>query len=195
MRRYEALVEMCRRLDVLTPEDPYPGRQDWCAARVEATERRLAEVTGPGQPPLVLVHHWPLVRHPTEVMTHQEFVQWCGTVRTADWHTRFDVRAVVYGHLHIPRSTVYDGVRAVRTFTHRLDITLPPQEEAVLARAVPKRRAEFPRTHTTPSPPCPQPAPPDLACLRRRWAAEGDHVVTAVVAETDYRGAGPRRAR
>ncbi|WP_394428844.1 metallophosphoesterase family protein [Streptomyces sp. SGAir0957] len=166
VRRYEALVELCRRLDVLTPEDPYPvwhgaggpvriaplfllydytflapgtttreeslekayeagivctdefflhpdpypSRQDWCAARIEESERRLTEVSGPGQPPLLLVNHWPLVRRPTEVMTYQEFAQWCGTVRTADWHTRFDVRSVVYGHLHIPRSTVYDGV-------------------------------------------------------------------------------------
>ncbi|MFI1827676.1 metallophosphoesterase family protein [Streptomyces sp. NPDC020412] len=164
VERYEALVAMCRRLGVLTPEDPYPvwtgpggpvriaplfllydytflapgtttreeslakahqagivctdeyylhpdpypSRQDWCAARVAYSEQRLTEVAG--DLPLVLVNHWPLVRNPTEIMTHQEFVQWCGTVRTADWHTRFDVCASVYGHLHIPRSTVYDGV-------------------------------------------------------------------------------------
>ncbi|MGW2748808.1 4'-phosphopantetheinyl transferase family protein [Streptomyces sp. NPDC001450] len=34
-------------------------------------------------------------------------------------------------------------VRAVQTFTHRLDIPLSPQEEAVIAGAGPKRRAEF----------------------------------------------------
>ncbi|MDG9701565.1 metallophosphoesterase [Streptomyces sp. DH37] len=162
--RYHRLVALCRRLGVLTPEDPYPvwtgaggpvriaplfllydytflapgtttvresllkaheagivctdeyllhpdphpSREAWCAARVEETERRLTEVAG--DLPLVLVNHWPLVRRPTEVLTHQEFAQWCGTVRTADWHTRFGVKAVVYGHLHIPRSTVYDGV-------------------------------------------------------------------------------------
>ncbi|MDB1088670.1 metallophosphoesterase [Streptomyces sp. ACA25] len=164
VERYEALVALCRRLGVLTPEDPYPvwtgaggpvriaplfvlydytflapgtttreeslaaaheagivctdeyflhpdpyaSRQEWCAARVEESERRLTEVAG--DLPLVLVNHWPLVRTPTEVMTHQEFVQWCGTVRTADWHIRFGAAAAVYGHLHIPRSTVYDGV-------------------------------------------------------------------------------------
>jgi 3',5'-cyclic AMP phosphodiesterase CpdA len=163
--RYEALVAMCRRLGVLTPEDPYPvwrgaggpvriaplfllydysflapgtstpeeslalahetgvvctdeyflhpdpypTRAAWCAARVEESERRLTEVAG--DLPLVLVNHWPLVREPTRIMTYQAFAQWCGTVRTADWHTRFDVEAVVYGHLHIPRRTVYDGVR------------------------------------------------------------------------------------
>ncbi|MBO0841163.1 MAG: metallophosphoesterase, partial [Sciscionella sp.] len=40
-----------------------------------------------------------------------EFAQWCGTESTADWHTRFNAVAVVYGHLHIPRSTTYAGVR------------------------------------------------------------------------------------
>ncbi|MER5465009.1 metallophosphoesterase [Streptomyces sp. NPDC002668] len=164
VQRYEQLVAMCRRLGVLTPEDPYPvwtgsggpvriaplfllydytfltpgtttreeslakafdagvvctdeyflhpdpypSRQAWCAARVEETERRLREVAG--DLPLVLVNHWPLVRTPTEVMIHQEFVQWCGTVSTADWHTRFGAKVVVYGHLHIPRHTVYDNV-------------------------------------------------------------------------------------
>ncbi|MFD7921335.1 metallophosphoesterase family protein [Streptomyces sp. NPDC059740] len=164
VERYQKLVALCRKLDVRTPEDPwpvwtgpggpvriaplfllydysfltpgtttveeslaraheagivctdeyflhpdpYPSRQAWCAARIAESERRLTEVAG--DLPLVLVNHWPLVRRPTEVMTHQEFVQWCGTVRTADWHVRFGAAAVVYGHLHIPRSTVYDGV-------------------------------------------------------------------------------------
>ncbi|MFC0505644.1 metallophosphoesterase family protein [Micromonospora costi] len=163
--RYRALVEMCRDLGVLTPEDdypmwsgpggpvtvaplfllydysfhapgtstmeeslrrayeagvvctdemllhpdPYPGRDAWCAARVAETERRLAAVD-PGLP-TVLVNHFPLVREPTRVLRHPEFAQWCGTTRTADWHLRFRAAAVVYGHLHIPRTTWYDGVR------------------------------------------------------------------------------------
>lgn len=89
--------------------DPYPTREDWCAARVEYTERRLDEVAG--DLPLVLVNHWPLLREPTRVMTHQEFPQWCGTERTADWHLRFGAVVCVYGHLHIPRTTHHDGVR------------------------------------------------------------------------------------
>ena len=60
--------------------------------------------------PLVLVNHWPLVREPTRVLRFPEFAQWCGTDLVADWHLRFHVAAVVYGHLHIPRTTVYDGV-------------------------------------------------------------------------------------
>ncbi|HLL38011.1 MAG TPA: metallophosphoesterase, partial [Streptomyces sp.] len=163
--RYEHLVEMCRGLGVVTPEDPYPvwegpggpvavaplfllydysflpagcatkeeglayahktgvvcndeyllhpdpypTRDDWCRARVTETEARLAAL--PGDLPVVLVNHWPLDRHPTEVLWYPEFAMWCGTRLTADWHRRFPVAAMVYGHLHIPRTTVHEGVR------------------------------------------------------------------------------------
>ena len=163
--RYRHLVEVCRRVGVLTPEDPYPlwegpggpllvvplfllydysfgsnvaptreqalarayaagvvcsdefvlhpdpnpSRQEWCWARVRESEARLAAC----DPALatVLVNHFPLIRDPTAVLRHPEFAQWCGTVLTADWHVRFRARAVVYGHLHIPRVTWHDGVR------------------------------------------------------------------------------------
>jgi hypothetical protein len=59
----------------------------------------------------VLVNHFPLIRALTRRLYHPEFAQWCGTVRTADWHVRFGAKAVVYGHLHIPRVTLHDGVR------------------------------------------------------------------------------------
>ena len=164
-QRYELLVRMCRRLGVLTPEDPYPvwsgpggpvtvaplfvgydytflapgtadaaeslrvaqesgivctdeyllhpdpysSRADWCAARVAYTEGRLADCDP--DLPTVLVNHYPLVREPTDVLLYPQFAQWCGTVRTADWHRRFRAAVVVYGHLHVPRTTWYDGVR------------------------------------------------------------------------------------
>lgn len=95
--------------EMLLHPDPYPDRESWCHARVAQSERRLA-ATDPGLP-TVLVNHWPLVRQPTEVLWYPEFAQWCGTVLTADWHVRFRAAAVVYGHLHIPRTTHYDGVR------------------------------------------------------------------------------------
>ncbi|MEU7851335.1 metallophosphoesterase [Micromonospora parva] len=163
--RYRELVRMCRRLGVLTPEDPYPvwdgdggpatiaplfvlydytfrvpqartqqeslalayaagvvctdemllhpdphpSREAWCAARIAETERRLAE-RDPALP-TVLVNHYPLVREPTDILRYPLFAQWCGTVRTSDWHLRFDAATVVYGHLHIPRTTFHDGVR------------------------------------------------------------------------------------
>ncbi|MGW0803936.1 metallophosphoesterase family protein [Nonomuraea sp. NPDC002799] len=162
--RYERLVEICRELGVLTPEDPYPlwegrggpvrivplfllydytflppghrtkesglayahstgvvctdefllhpdpypSREAWCRARVELTERRLAELD---DVPLVFVNHYPLVREPTDVLHYPEFAQWCGTTATRDWHTRYRTAAMIYGHLHIPRVTWYDGVR------------------------------------------------------------------------------------
>ena len=164
-RRYLALVERCRRLDVLTPEDPYPiwdghggpvtvaplfllydysfgrniaptkeealaladqagvvcsdefvlhpdpyrSREEWCHARVLATEQRL----GACDPAIatVLVSHFPLIETLTRILRYQQFAQWCGTLLTADWHSRFRAEVVVYGHLHIPRTTWHDGVR------------------------------------------------------------------------------------
>ena len=104
----EAAGVVCVDEHLLHP-DPYPSRQAWCEARVAESERRLA-ACDPALP-TVLVNHFPLVRHPTDVLWYPEFAQWCGTTRTADWHTRFRARAVVYGHLHIPRTTFEDGVR------------------------------------------------------------------------------------
>ncbi|MEV0277369.1 metallophosphoesterase [Streptomyces sp. NPDC050610] len=97
--------------EMLLHPDPYPTRDAWCRARVAETERRLAAVNP--ELPTVLVNHFPLVRQPTDVLRYPEFAQWCGTERTADWHTRFRAAAVVYGHLHIPRTTYYNGVRFV----------------------------------------------------------------------------------
>jgi 3',5'-cyclic AMP phosphodiesterase CpdA len=164
--RYALLVDMCRRLGVVTPEDrypvwtgpdgpvtiaplfvgydysfrpdgaatkedglaiayetgivctdeyhlhpdPFPTREAWCRKRVAQTEARLAAELDPAVP-AVLVNHYPLVREPTRILRYPEFAQWCGTVATAGWHTRFNVAAVVYGHLHIPRVTRHDGVR------------------------------------------------------------------------------------
>jgi 3',5'-cyclic AMP phosphodiesterase CpdA len=99
---------VCSDEAVLYP-DPYPTRDAWCQARVQATERRLAAIQ-PGIP-TVLVSHFPLTREPTQILKYPEFAQWCGTERTADWHLRFNARAVVYGHLHIPRTSWQDGVR------------------------------------------------------------------------------------
>jgi len=95
--------------EFLLHPDPYPTREAWCRARVERTEQRLAAVD-PALP-TVLVNHFPLVREPTRVLRHPEFAQWCGTEATADWHVRFRAEVAVYGHLHIPRTTHYDGVR------------------------------------------------------------------------------------
>jgi hypothetical protein len=104
---YEAGVVATDEM-VLHP-DPYPDRAAWCRDRVAATEARLAAL--PAGTRTVLVNHWPLTRLPTLVLRHPEFAIWCGTEASADWHVRFDAAAVVYGHLHIPRTTYEDGVR------------------------------------------------------------------------------------
>ena len=123
--RYLALVELCRGLGILTPEDPYPvwdgpggpatiapvfllydytfrpdgaltkeqglkqayekgivcrdeallhpdphnTIEEWCWARLEATERRLA-ARDPALP-VVFVTHYPLVREPTRVLRRE----------------------------------------------------------------------------------------------------------------------------
>jgi 3',5'-cyclic AMP phosphodiesterase CpdA len=168
-QRYQYLVEVCRGIGVLTPEDPYPvwdgpggpvtiaplfllydysflpegartkeeglaiayesgivcsderfldphpypSREAWCWARIEATERRLAALD-PALP-VIFVNHYPLIREPTRVLRYPQFAQWCGTIRTGDWHTRFNTAAVVYGHLHIPRTTWHDGVKFIES--------------------------------------------------------------------------------
>ncbi|HEY3956793.1 MAG TPA: metallophosphoesterase [Streptosporangiaceae bacterium] len=95
--------------EYLLHPDPYPTREAWCQARVRISEERL-RACDPGIP-LVMLNHYPLVREPTRVLRYPQFAQWCGTEATADWHRRFRTAAVVYGHLHIPRTTWYDGVR------------------------------------------------------------------------------------
>jgi 3',5'-cyclic AMP phosphodiesterase CpdA len=101
---------VCTDEHLLFP-DPYADRAAWCAARVAESRRRL-DALDPGAT-TVLVNHWPLTRLPTRVLRHPEFALWCGTTATADWHVRYRAAAVVYGHLHIPRVIVEDGVRFV----------------------------------------------------------------------------------
>jgi 3',5'-cyclic AMP phosphodiesterase CpdA len=95
--------------EVMLHSDPHPDREAWCDARVKESERRLSALGS--EVKTVLVSHWPLVRQATDALRFPEFSRWCGTDRTADWHIRFRAEVVVYGHLHIPRTTHYDGVR------------------------------------------------------------------------------------
>lgn len=94
---------------VLYP-DPYASKEQWCRERVKLTEERLTAMARGGRPS-VLVGHFPLLAELTSPLLRPEFALWCGTADTADWHTRFDARTVVYGHLHIPRTTMHDRVR------------------------------------------------------------------------------------
>jgi 3',5'-cyclic AMP phosphodiesterase CpdA len=95
--------------EIMLHPDPYPDRESWCEARLVESERRLSALGT--EVNTVLVAHWPLIRQPTELLRFPEFAQWCGTTRTSDWHRRFRAELVIYGHLHIPRISHYDGVR------------------------------------------------------------------------------------
>ncbi|ASO20182.1 3',5'-cyclic AMP phosphodiesterase CpdA [Actinoalloteichus hoggarensis] len=95
--------------EYLLHPDPYPSLDAWGRARVAETEQRLAAL--PPGTSTVLINHWPMTRQPTRILRYPEFALWCGTELTADWHVRFNATAVVYGHLHIPRTTYEDGVR------------------------------------------------------------------------------------
>lgn len=108
LARAHAAGVVCSDEFVLHP-DPYLSREEWCYARVRETELRLMACDA--EIPTVLVGHFPLIDDVTRALWHPEFAQWCGTTRTADWHRRFRASVVVYGHLHIPRTSWYDGVR------------------------------------------------------------------------------------
>jgi hypothetical protein len=59
----------------------------------------------------VLVNHFPLRQDLAVLPRIPRFTIWCGTRLTEDWHQRFPVDAVVYGHLHLRQSRVLQGVR------------------------------------------------------------------------------------
>ncbi|WJZ02953.1 metallophosphoesterase family protein [Corynebacterium freiburgense] len=154
--KYDELVEGCRRIDVLTPEDPYPvfagctivplftlydysfrapgytveqavqaahDRQvmmtdefaiapfvdvrAWCWDRLAYSVKRLSKVSGP----TVLINHWPLVVEPVDKMAVRELAPWCGTRHTRSWASRYEAKAVVFGHLHMPGTYVVEGIK------------------------------------------------------------------------------------
>ncbi len=90
---------------------PFPTLPDWCHQRIRYSEQRLDEVTPTDGQQLVLVNHYPLVEQLVRLPRIPRFSLWCGTLRTSQWHTQYDVDAVVYGHLHIRSSDIVDGVR------------------------------------------------------------------------------------
>jgi 3',5'-cyclic AMP phosphodiesterase CpdA len=130
---------VCSDEAVLYP-DPYPSREAWCQVRAEITERRLKDL--PPGVPTVLISHFPLIREPTQVLRYPEFAQWCGTDRTADWHLRFGAQVVVYGHLHIPGTTWYDGVRFEEvSFGYPEETDLVPDRPRALRQIFPAEPA------------------------------------------------------
>jgi 3',5'-cyclic AMP phosphodiesterase CpdA len=162
--KYRRLVEICRALGVVTPEDAYPiiesaghryrlaalfllydysfrppeiltteaalawaaesdvvcadelrlspapfaTREAWCHERVAYTRARLDALD---DTKLVLVNHFPLRRDLAVLPAIPRFSIWCGTTLSEQWHTRYPVEAVVYGHLHLRGTRWRDGVR------------------------------------------------------------------------------------
>jgi 3',5'-cyclic AMP phosphodiesterase CpdA len=88
---------------------PHPSRPAWCHARVTNTEARLNAL--PDDVRLILVNHFPLRSELAVLPRIPRFKVWCGTRLTEDWHRRYNVEAVVYGHLHLRSSRTIDGVR------------------------------------------------------------------------------------
>jgi 3',5'-cyclic AMP phosphodiesterase CpdA len=161
--RYDELVAICRRWNVVTPDDPFvawpsdpmtfivpmfllfdysfrpgeipadravhwaretgvvcgdemmldpapwPTREAWCHARVDATAARLDAL--PAGARTVLVNHWPLRFDLAIPPRIPRFSIWCGTARTEDWARRYRARVVVSGHLHLRTTLVRHGVR------------------------------------------------------------------------------------
>ena len=95
--------------EFLMSSEPYATNDAWCRDRLAHTRKRLDDLDW--MMPTVLVNHFPMVREPCDVLFYPEFSLWCGTTATEDWHTRYNAICSVYGHLHIPRTTWYDGVR------------------------------------------------------------------------------------
>jgi 3',5'-cyclic AMP phosphodiesterase CpdA len=98
---------LCTDEQYLDPE-PFSSRSAWCEARCSLTAKRLEEVSTDHR--LVLISHFPL-REDLIRIRIPRFRIWCGTRRTEDWHTRFNVAVVVTGHLHVRATDLRDGVR------------------------------------------------------------------------------------
>ena len=98
----------CADEDLLDPS-PFPSRQAWCASRLIETTKRLDAI--PGDSRIILVNHWPLRYEDGQPPRIPRFSIWCGTRETEEWHRRYAVETVVYGHLHLRSSKRRDGVR------------------------------------------------------------------------------------
>lgn len=98
--------------EFLLHPDPFPTREAWCDALVDKFAGKLdaARAANPDVP-LVLVNHWPLREDLVTIPRVPRFVLWCGTKKTEDWHTRYNAKVVVSGHLHVRRTDWKDGVR------------------------------------------------------------------------------------
>ncbi|HEY0136685.1 MAG TPA: metallophosphoesterase, partial [Nannocystis sp.] len=66
---------------------PHANVPDWCAARLETTQARLAHAPSL---PKILINHWPLREDLIHLPRIPRYTPWCGTRATHDWHRRYD---------------------------------------------------------------------------------------------------------
>lgn len=102
--------EVCATDEALLFPDPYTTRDEWCTRLVSQHEAKLARAHESGLP-LVIINHWPLREDLIFIPRVPRFKLWCGTTKTHNWHTRFNAKVVVTGHLHVRRTDWIDGVR------------------------------------------------------------------------------------
>lgn len=102
---------LCADEQYITPA-PYKSKVNWCRDRVDYTEGRLAAaVAAHPDAKIVLVNHFPLREEHVQLWRIPRFSIWCGTKLTEEWHVKYPVETVVYGHLHMRDTKYVDGVR------------------------------------------------------------------------------------
>lgn len=99
---------ICADEDLLYPF-PYKSVSEWCNARCKYTEARLKEIKENAT--IILINHYPLLKELGKIYTYPRFSIWCGTTQTQKWLDEFNIKVVVYGHLHIRSTKIINGVR------------------------------------------------------------------------------------
>ncbi|MCP4217872.1 MAG: metallophosphoesterase [bacterium] len=99
---------ICTDEELLHPS-PYASRAEWCRRRIAYTEERLDKI--PQDSSLIMINHFPLKHDMAKLMRYPAFSMWCGTRKTEDWHIKYPVSVVVYGHMHMRGTHYRDGIR------------------------------------------------------------------------------------
>lgn len=88
---------------------PYRSIIEWCEARCNYTEFRLMQLDR--AVPIIMIYHYPLNQQLAKSPLYPRFSIWCGTVRTEAWLKRFNIKVVVYGHMHIRDTYIYESIK------------------------------------------------------------------------------------
>lgn len=111
----EGAIEWAMESGVLCSDEklietaPYPDMIAWCKARFDYSMTRLAAENP--QAPKILVNHFPFREDLVRIRRIPRFTIWCGTKLTQDLHTRFKIKTVISGHLHMRATDYREGVR------------------------------------------------------------------------------------